>query len=509
MLTSQILSDLSLGQSIAETDEGLDRYFVNTHTFNVLLRGEKDIIAGDKGTGKTALYRILKERATGLDQLRTTRVVTAFNLVGNPIFQELLTVPTQTEGRYIAFWKTYFLSLVGNWMLDQTTLVRQSAIRRVEFFLEQNNLKTIDTTPKGVISKLISKFPKRNLKSAEVDFGLAEHGGPSIKPKMEFEPDLVQPISFFGVDYSAGLKLLDSSLRESNLTIWIALDRLDEAFQGFPNVEVMALRALLRTYLDLREIRSLSLKLFLRKDLFRKIIEGGFVNLTHVNARKIEIVWHEEDLKHLLIARVRDSQKLVDELMLASLSDDAAFSKLFPGKVSQGEKQSTTWNWIMSRIRDGNGVIAPRNLVDLVEKARAEQVQSDLRSPREFTGEAPLIVADSIRKAHKLLSKERVEDTLLSEAADLVPILEKFRNKKAEYDLASLCSLLGLDEDACRTKVRKLMEVGFLEEVGSSYKVPMLYRDGFGIRQGKANGAEAEEEELGWSTSQPLRTAMW
>lgn len=134
MLTSNILSNLSIGESIAETDEGLDRYFVNTHTFNVLLRGEKDIVAGDKGTGKTALYRILIKRARSLPELRNVQVIPAFNLTGNPIFQELLKVPVQTEGQYIAFWKTYFLSLVGNWTLDQEALVRQNAIRRVEFF---------------------------------------------------------------------------------------------------------------------------------------------------------------------------------------------------------------------------------------------------------------------------------------------------------------------------------------------------------------------------------------
>ncbi|HEY5382473.1 MAG TPA: hypothetical protein VIJ65_09460 [Acidobacteriaceae bacterium] len=495
MLTSQILGELRLGESIAETDEGLDRYFVNTHTFNVLIRGEKDIIAGDKGTGKTALYRILKKRARVVEELRTTQVVTAFNLTGNPIFQELLKIPIQGEGQYIAFWKTYFLALVGNWMLDQEAIVRQSSIRRVEFFLSQNNLKTTDTTPKGVFSKILAKFPKRSLRSAEIDLGIAEHGMPHIKPKVEYESSTVQPISFFGVDYWAGLQLLESSLKESNLTVWIALDRLDEAFQGFPAVEIPALRALLRTYLDLREIKNLAVKLFLRKDLFRKIISGGFVNLTHVNARKIEIFWRDEDLKHLLIRRVRDSEQICDELRLRGLDNDESFTKIFPNKVSQGEKQSTTWNWIMSRIRDGNGVIAPRNLVDLVERARAEQVQSDLITPREYQEGTSLIEAESIRKAHKTLSKERVEDTLFSEAADLSQILEKFRHKKAEYDIDALCALLGLEEDSARVVVRDLRDVGFLEEVGNAFKVPMLYREGLNIRQGKANGSETGDDD--------------
>ncbi|MGC2503105.1 MAG: hypothetical protein WA400_13345, partial [Silvibacterium sp.] len=61
-----------------------------------------------------------------------------------------------------------------------------------------------------------------------------------------------------------------------------------------------------------------------------------------------------------------------------------------------------------------------------------------------------LIEADSVKRAHKLLSKDRVEDTLLAESPDLSPLLEKFRNKKAEYDIASIGALLSVDEENAR-----------------------------------------------------------
>jgi hypothetical protein len=38
-----------------------------------------------------------------------------------------------------------------------------------------------------------------------------------------------------------------------------------------------------------------------------------------------------------------------------------------------------------------------------------------------------------------------------------------------------------------------LIETGFLEEIGSSYKVPMLYREGLEITQGKAFSTEGSE----------------
>jgi len=498
MQIAEILEHLILGSSVAEFDNRLDSYFVDTHTFNELISGRKDIIAGDKGTGKTALYRILMKRHDAIREANGVRIVPAFNVSGSPVFQQLLSIPVQTEGQYIAFWKTYFFSLVGNWMLDQTELFSIATRNRVENLLVKYGLKTIDTTPEGVFQKIMGIFRKVPVRSIQTEIGLNEAAMPHVTPKIEFDrADAVQPPDFFGVDYWTGLTLLEAALKQACVSIWVALDRLDEAFLGYPAVEIPALRALLRTYLDIQAFSNIKVKLFLRKDLFRRILGGTFVNLTHVNNRKIEIVWDEDDLKNLLIARIKDSPKIVSYLELSELDNDSAFGKIFPDKISQGKKQSTTWNWIISRIRDGNGVIAPRNLIDLVEKAREAQLRCEARSPREYRDTMALIEPDSVRKAHGELSLTRVQDTLLAEAAELAPLIERFRDKKAEQNLASLSMLLAVPEQDVRVKVKPLVEIGFLEESGNTFKVPMLYREGMSITQGKAwnsSAAEADRE---------------
>jgi Fic family protein len=131
-------------------------------------------------------------------------------------------------------------------------------------------------------------------------------------------------------------------------------------------------------------------------------------------------------------------------------------------------------------------VIAPRNLIELVEKAREAQLRCETRSPREYRDTLALIEPDSVRKAHQTLSVTRVQDTLLAEAADLAPLIERFRDKKAEHNIASLSALLAVPEQDVRVKVKPLVEIGFLEESGATFKVPMLYREGMSITQGKA-----------------------
>jgi hypothetical protein len=386
--------------------------------------------------------------------------------------------------------KLYVLSLVGNWLLQLYDPELTPKMERLEEILESCGLRTIDDGASTVFSKLANMVQRYfSPKSAQLKLGFSESGYPEMTPSVEFgkesdaPPGLSDPTRIPSDDY---LALLNKALAEAELTTWVVLDRLDEAFQGFPEVETPALRALFRTYLDMQAYPLCKLKIFVRRDVFRKIIKGGFVNLTHINARKLEIRWDEDDLRNLLIRRVRDSKEFAGALDIAEDSDEAVFYKIFPDQVRQGERQSKTWKWMMSRIRDGNDIKPPRNLIDLVEKAREAQIRSEERDPRDIISGTPIISADAIAKAQRQLSETRVEDTLLAEAAELSPLIDKFRNGRAEHNLQSLADTLGVGIEEVKTTIKPLQELGFLEETGSTFKVPMLYRDSLRIAQGKA-----------------------
>ena len=117
LTTLDVLRMVDIGSGVAEFDESLEKYFVETETFRTLVSGRADIISGDKGTGKTALYRILKDRYTTLPELEAVEVVPAFNITGSPIFQRLVEGDPYSEAQYMTLWKAYFLALAGNWLL--------------------------------------------------------------------------------------------------------------------------------------------------------------------------------------------------------------------------------------------------------------------------------------------------------------------------------------------------------------------------------------------------------
>lgn len=498
MTVGEILTSLDLGNSVAEYDQALEKYFIETATFRALVQDEGDVIAGDKGTGKTALFRILQRRYPSIPELANVEVVPGFNPVGSPVFQRLAEGEVLGEGQYVTVWKAYILALVGNWILALWDEAYTESMHDLDSMLSQMGLRSRDDSPSTVFSQLVNLIKRiTNPRSAEMAVTITPDGFPVLLPRVEFgdgasdESDEEWQV----IPHDEALGLLNRVLEEIGLTIWLVLDRLDEAFVGFPKAEIPALRALLRTYLDVQAFPHIRLKLFVRNDLFRRIIEGGFVNLTHVNARKIEIVWDEDDLKDLLIRRIKENETFLASLGLDAESGlDSVFDAVFPAQVDAGTRKPTTWVWMMSRIRDGNYVRPPRNLIDLVKKAQGEQLRREDRAPTPWSTGTAVVSSDALKRGLARLSVERVEDTLLAEAGDYAAWIERFRSGKAEHNQETLAALLALAKEEAAQVIRVLVELGFLEKVGANYKIPLLYRDGLGITQGKAFGGPGEEE---------------
>lgn len=495
MTSREVLRTVNLGNSVAEFDDNLDAYFVRTQIYADFVAGRYDIVSGDKGTGKSAIFRVTRDNYRDEPQLHGTEIVAGFNDAGNPVFQRLAGAGDFSEKQYITIWKTYAFSLLGNYLVnicEGSSLVADE----IERILEAMALRSKDSSPSGVFSGIVNLLRRLTRpKAAEVTYSVTESGMPIIAPRIEFSE--TEPEEWGNqqvITSHAALTLLNKLCEELGVTFWLVLDRLDEAFSGQADMEIPALRALLRTYLDMQEFPRLKLKLFVRDDLFRRVVHGGFVNLTHVNAKRVSITWSSEDLYAVLAGRLRQSiqfRKILD--FDDEASDDSLVKVLIPDQVDVGEKKPTAWNWIISRIRDGNGNLPPRNLIDMPLKAMETQFRREERAPRNFTlGETTLLEADSLRRALVALSDLRVNDTLLAESGDLASTIELFRNRKSEHNRETLMELLGIDR--IDEVLNELCAIGFLERIGDGYKIPMLYRQGLGVTQGKAFGQASSEE---------------
>ncbi len=506
MNAKELIDILDIGNSVAEFDKGLQKYFIETQIYKDFISDRFDIIAGDKGTGKSAIYHIVKDRYKSVPTLQDTEIVPGFNEQGSPVFQKLTYGTPLDEGQYITIWKSFILSTVGNWVLDivegETRSEQLEQLSRLDKLLQALGLRSQERSPENIFS-IIANFLKRvsSPKSIELGMGLTGEGWPIVNPKIEFsEPDTSHANGIQIVYNERALAILNDILKAYSFKVWFVLDRLDEAFAGTPAVEIPALRALLRTYLDFNAFDHIKIKLFLRKDLFRRVTQNGFVNLSHVNARKVEISWSDDDLKSILCSRIKDNAIFIEKLSAKGLGNDELFGRLVPSQVDVGDKKPPTWRWILNRIQDGNHIKPPRNLIDLINKAREVQARREERDQRDWDVSQPLFEPDSLRRALAEVSALRVNDTLLAESGSLQIQIEKFRNGKAEQNIDSLSQIIkAIDATELHRIIKDLVDIGFLEIIGNTYKIPMLYRLGLNITQGKAFSVavdETPEEEL-------------
>ncbi len=108
-----LLKQMSFGLQVAEDEVNeLASYFVETNQWARIAKGEIDIVRGEKGAGKSAIYSLLLTRAGEFFDRRIL-LVAAENPRGATVFQDLVADPPTTEIVFIALWKLYALTIIA------------------------------------------------------------------------------------------------------------------------------------------------------------------------------------------------------------------------------------------------------------------------------------------------------------------------------------------------------------------------------------------------------------
>ena len=102
---AELLAQLDLGSSVAETDQLLEVARVETSAFRDLLNDKVDLVPGTKGSGKSALFRIFVQFLPD-HLLKQRRVVVAHGVEdpGDPVFDAFRGEFEQLDEReFVAF----------------------------------------------------------------------------------------------------------------------------------------------------------------------------------------------------------------------------------------------------------------------------------------------------------------------------------------------------------------------------------------------------------------------
>ncbi|MBN9588206.1 MAG: hypothetical protein BGN85_00910 [Alphaproteobacteria bacterium 64-11] len=492
-----LLKSLTFGTQIAEDETNeLATYFVQTDQWTRIFEGQIDIIRGEKGAGKSAIYATLLDKSGQLFD-KGIIVVAAENLRGATVFKDLVAEPPTSEAEFIVLWKLYIVTIVAQQLRDFD--VKDDNTAMVTRALEDAKLLEAEFSLARVL-RSVHEYAKRLVRAEAVEGGLTFDPTTGIPVGVTGRIVLKEPSSderrLGAVSVDGLFTALDATLTRNGLKVWVLFDRLDVAFIENHDLEANALRALVRAYADVRNIGNIGLKIFLREDIWNRITEAGFREASHL-IRYVVLDWTPPSLLNLIMRRLLSNRTLVDEFGIDADSvlqnagkQQEMFDRFFPRQVEEGKRKGTTFNWLISRCADATKKTAPRELVHLLNCIRDQEIKR-----LEQGGNAPLgdqLFDTSVFKlALPTVSDARLVQYLYAEYPKQKPFLEKLDRQKAEQTPESLSDLWALDRAAAIAKARELVDLGFFEQRGTkdepTFWVPFLYRDALSLVQGKAD----------------------
>jgi hypothetical protein len=292
------------------------------------------------------------------------------------------------------------------------------------------------------------------------------------------------------------LELAHAALADAKLTVWILIDRLDNSFQDTPELEQNALRALFRVYLDITNLTNIRLKVFLRTDIWNRITRSGFREASHIT-RHVTVEWNRNSLLNLVVRRALHNDVIVERYALdkkkilhSHEAQEEFFYRIFPAQVDVGPNKPTTFDWMLSRTRDGTGKNAPRELIHLLNKARDVQTRKLDIGESEPEGDQ-LFSRSALKDALPEVSEIRLTQTLYAEYPQYRDYLERLRGAKTQHNYESLRATWNVELKDAVKLAQELSEIGFFEMKGTSLEpvfwVPFLYRDALELVQGTAD----------------------
>jgi hypothetical protein len=502
-----LLGQISFGSQVAEDERReLARYFVETDQWKRIFGGEVDIVRGEKGSGKSAIYSLLTERDAELFDNRVL-ISSGENPRGDTVFRNITPDPPNSEVEFIVLWKLYVLCIVAKVMRNYD--LRDNSARLVYSALEEDGLIDPDTTLAALLNR-VQRTVKRLMRQVKFD-GTAtvdvNTGTPVVSGKISIGEPTDDARKKGARSLDELFSLLDSSLKEADFRAWVLLDRLDVAFIDNHTLEENALRALMRVYSDIRNYDSISLKIFIREDIWKRITYAGFREASHIT-RFVVLGWDRLSLLNLLMRRALSNDLIVgefgintEEVLKDASAQEALFGRLFPAQVEQGERKSSTFDWMINRCADGTKKTAPRELVHLLNCLR-EQEARRLERGGTLPPDDQLFYRSVFKQALPTVSETRLYQYLYAEYPAYRRYIEMLDRQKTEQTPASLAGLWGSNVGGAIKTARELVALGFFEERGTreepTFWVPFLYRDALRMVQGKAGEtgkAEGEEEE--------------
>jgi energy-coupling factor transporter ATP-binding protein EcfA2 len=460
------LADLSFGAEEAERDTLLEASYVPRPGLGSILDQGRTIVIGDRGSGKSAIFRRL--HSDGRDGPDGKNVLVLPVADPHPFLYRIVVqgdAPATVE-EYRAAWLLIVACVLASAMPQHAPKQLQRTARDLHAVFDSTR------GGKSAASRLLHGLGGR-LTGASLTLSV---GPVNLGVKA---PDGASRPSRSSLDIEEFLKSYDEYLVKSGKRVAVPIDRIDEMFKYEREKQEPLVQGLLQAESAISLLQKISVVVFLRTDLFE------IYNVQEKNklvSRTLILEWSEEDWLRLLVNRVfatPQAEKLARTLGAAGGGQDiedipGAFDVLFPEEIEEQPVQS----WLIESVRNGNGSISPRLVVLLLLLAR------DLSQPKgAIVSSLPLFSVQALRDAMTRLSNlsysEIVDDFKVAKAF----VLNCRAGKLREFELSAVEALFEPEDGPVSEQVRLLERLGFLERIvrhegdknKQLFRIPALY----------------------------------
>jgi hypothetical protein len=514
----QTLTCLNFGRVDGESDNRFNTCFIGTEMLRQVLLPQHSLIVGNKGSGKSAICRLLSEDLQKVRPLLPKNYaeiycIPAYGLQSEQFLPDVdlrELQPTSVDD-FRDFWLLY----LG--LKTATTLLADPKVEAAALKGKNAALKESYETLHSILVNLGLREETNTLKKVRLQLfgrhkaavkGSPSGGGAGVSAATDFKHKT-------GMSIIALLDHVDVVLRESNSLAWLMLDKLDLLFvDDFVKLKsaITGLVQLLVQYGN--QFKNIHLKIFLRNDIYRQL---HIVNKSHLVSYSSDMKWPGHLLLKLLVARavvdphVRTycEEQLGEKVDVSSVilgADDYVkriFYSIFEPTMGSSDATATpTDQWILRRLVDGTGSSFPRELIHLGN--RAVEKQREMNRAANAHCSTKLISAKALKESFELISAYRCDTYLYSEFPHLAKHFDVFRGSDTavfhRQELYMLFEPLGIKGDDA---IRAVYDTGLLMPLGNNvdssrkFKVPLLYRQGLGVseRRQYAKSRPADRQE--------------
>lgn len=228
--------------------------------------------------------------------------------------------------------------------------------------------------------------------------------------------------------FARDIETADRRLVETGSTLLILFDALDRMADDWQHVHQHA-KALLQVALDIRSLRAIRCKIFVRPDLLQDANVTSFADYSKLLATKASLAWQRSDLYALLYqglgnadfskghfaALIQDEGASPAGGMASRWSvptslrtdedrQEKVFERIAGRAMGSSIKRGKPYTWLVNHLQDGLNQVSPRSFLAALNKA-ADETTDDFPLPLDYRG-----IQRGVQAASQIRVQEISED---------------------------------------------------------------------------------------------------